>query len=695
MKQVLVVCSGNSYDKTNFDIKYHHPFIFEQVMQVQNLGVEFDYFFIRGKGITGYLFSWYKLWRHLYVNRYPVIHAHNGLSGFIAVLQPFCKTIITFHGSDINQKKTRLISNIACLLANYRVFVSSSLHTKLYLKPHKNYSIIPCGINLDKFYSVDSKEARRRLNLDENQSYVLFSSYFSNPVKNYPLAKLAMAYVPEAKLLELKDKSREEVNLLLNAVNLLLLTSPNEGSSQVIKEAMACNCPIVTTNVGDVTTIINSTDYCYICAGDALAIADRIKYLLLNSVRTRGRKSILPYDNQIIANKILNIYRKFGIPGSYQRCTKGLWDTTVPGIRFDENGVSNYCHIHENLMKAFERGEKGENQWNILVKKIKKKGLNKRYDCIIGVSGGTDSSYLMHQAKKNGLRPLAVNLDNGWSSDISVKNLKKVTTALNIDLETYVIDYEEVVDVLRSFIIAGLPWIDAPTDYAIMSVLYEVAKRERVKYILTGNDFRSEGKQPTEWTYTDKKQIINVHKKFGNLNLKTFPLISFSRLLYLGYVQNIKTVAPFNFIGYQKRDAQKVLKELYGWEYYGGHHHENLFTKFTISYWLPEKFQIDKRIITLSAQIVSGEISRNDALEIITMPSYDSTKILEEKKYIIKKLGFSEEEFQSIWNNPNRSFLEYPSNYSTIKRFAKIIIPVVSLILPQKPKIFYELEGRE
>jgi hypothetical protein len=228
-----------------------------------------------------------------------------------------------------------------------------------------------------------------------------------------------------------------------------------------------------------------------------------------------------------------------------------------------------------------------------------------------------------------------------------------------------------------------------------MSVLYEVAKRERVKYILTGNDFRSEGKQPTEWTYTDKKQIINVHKKFGNLNLKTFPLISFSRLLYLGYVQNIKTVAPFNFIGYQKRDAQKVLKELYGWEYYGGHHHENLFTKFTISYWLPEKFQIDKRIITLSAQIVSGEISRNDALEIITMPSYDSTKILEEKKYIIKKLGFSEEEFQSIWNNPNRSFLEYPSNYSTIKRFAKIIIPVVSLILPQKPKIFYELEGRE
>lgn len=695
MNKVLIVCSGNSHDNTDFDVKRHHTFIYEQVISLKKLEVEFDFFYIRGKGFTGYLISWYRLWIYLKKNKYAVVHAHNGLSGFISVLQPFNRTIITFHGSDINQKRTRLISNIACLMANFRIFVSPYLYEKLYIKPSKNYSVIPCGINMETFYPIDKNEARKRLSLELNHSYILFSSYFSNPVKNYSLARSAMDMVPEAELIELKNKSREEVNLLLNAVDALLLTSPNEGSPQVIKEAMSCNCPIITTNAGDVITILNDTENCFVCEPNTAEIAEKIRHLINNPARTNGCESISNYDNRIVAEKILNIYRRFDIIGSYQRCSKGLWDTTVPGIRFDENGISNYCHIHKNLMNAFERGVKGENQWTKLKEKIKRQGENKKYDCIIGVSGGTDSSYLMHQAIKDGLHPLAVNLDNGWSSDISVKNIKKITSSLNIDLETYVIDYEEVMDVLRSFILAGLPWIDAPTDYAIMSVLYRIAKREKVKYILTGNDFRSEGKQPTEWTYTDNKQIKSVHKRFGKRNLRTFPLISFSTLLYLGYVRNIKTIAPFNYIDYQKKNAQKVLKELYGWEYYGGHHHENLFTKFTISNWLPKKFGIDKRIITLSAQIVSGEISKNEALEIINRLPYDADKIDDEKNFVIKKLGFSEVEFQSIWDSPNKSFLDYASNYSTIKRFAKIIIPIVSLILPQKPKIFYELEGRE
>jgi hypothetical protein len=345
-------------------------------------------------------------------------------------------------------------------------------------------------------------------------------------------------------------------------------------------------------------------------------------------------------------------------------------------------------------MKAFKRDDEGEKQWFSIVERIKQKGYGKKYDCIIGVSGGTDSSYLMHMAKSWGLRPLAANLDNGWSSDISLKNIKKVTTSLNIDLETYVIDYEEVMDVLRSQMLAGLPWIDAPTDYAIMSVLYMIARREGVKYILTGTDFRSEGKQPTEWTYTDKKQILNVHKRFGKHNLKTFPLISLPELLYLGYFQQIKTVAPFNYINYQKKNAQQVLIELYKWEYYGGHHHENFFTKFAIAYWLPGKFSIDKRLITLSAQIVSGEITRDEALEIIKKPSYDTSKIEEERKYVIKKLGLSEEEFNAIWNSPVKSFKDYPSNYPMISRFANLIIPVIRRVLPHKPKIFFEMEGR-
>ena len=203
-------------------------------------------------------------------------------------------------------------------------------------------------------------------------------------------------------------------------------------------------------------------------------------------------------------------------------CSRGVWDESVPGIVFDEQGVSNYAHLFDKLVEAYPRGETGKQEWARLLEMIKAKGKGKRYDCIIGVSGGTDSSYLLHLAKEQGLRPLAVNLDNGWSSDIAVKNIKKMCTALNIDLETYVIDYEEIKDLLRSYMLAGLPWIDTPTDLAIKAILYKIAAREGIRYVLRGNDFRSEGSQPYEWTYGDGRQLKAINQKFGRVKLKTF-----------------------------------------------------------------------------------------------------------------------------------------------------------------------------
>ena len=192
----------------------------------------------------------------------------------------------------------------------------------------------------------------------------------------------------------------------------------------------------------------------------------------------------------------------------YKICTRGIWDTTVPGIKFDENGVSNYAKMLDKLIELSPEGEVGNSYWENIVDRMKEKGKGKKYDCVIGVSGGTDSSYLLHIAKKTyGLRPLAVNLDNGWSSEIAVQNIKKVTKSLDIDLETFVIDYEEVKAVLRAYMKAGLPWIDGPTDNAIKSVLFNIADREGIKFVINGSDFRSEGKQPSEWTYTDSKQM--------------------------------------------------------------------------------------------------------------------------------------------------------------------------------------------
>jgi len=382
------------------------------------------------------------------------------------------------------------------------------------------------------------------------------------------------------------------------------------------------------------------------------------------------------------------------IEQGYKMCVQGLWDTTVPGIAFDKKGVSNYAKIQYKLIEDFPRGKAGKEKWESLTDEIKIKGKGKRYDCIIGVSGGTDSSYLMHIAKSYGLRPLAINLDNGWSSEIAVSNIKKLTDALNIDLETYVIDYEEIKDLMRSYILAGLPWIDAPTDLAIQSILYIIANRENIKYIFVGNDFRSEGKQPTEWTYSDQKQLFYIHKLFGRTKLRTYPIISLSKLFYLGYLKKIKLIPVYYFIEYNKKEAQIFLKEKYGWDYYGEHHHENLFTKFAIGYWQFEKFGIDKRIITYSAQVISGEISRDEALQRISKKPYDNNEIQYELDYILNKLSFTKDEFEKIWNSPNKNFRDYPSYYSYFVKFHKYLWPFVAKIVPTKPKIFYEMEQR-
>ena len=375
-------------------------------------------------------------------------------------------------------------------------------------------------------------------------------------------------------------------------------------------------------------------------------------------------------------------------------CSLGIWDDTIPGIQYNATGISNYAEMFQKLVEQYPKGEKGKKDWENWLSKIKKDGKNKKYDCIIGVSGGTDSSYLMYLTKTFGLRPLAVNLDNGWSSDIAVKNIKKITNALNIDLETYVIEYEEVKRVLRSYIKASFPWIDAPTDLAIKAVLYKIALREKIKYIFNGSDFRSEGKQPTEWTYSDAKQFSYLINKFENGKLKSYPYCSLSKLFYYGYFKKIKMIRPFYYLDYNKSQAQEFIKKEYGWEYYGGHHHENLFTKFAIAFWLPKKFGIDKRIITLSALVLSKELSREKALTEIKLPPYDPKEMEKDKKLVLKKLDFSEVEFEEYFNRPNKYYYDYPSYFQFYSRFYKITHFFFKYVLPFTPSIFTEQQIR-
>src|ERR1035437_68484 len=572
--KILIICSGNV---ENFSLEIHHAFVYDQINAVRKKypDVIFDYFYIKGKGILGYLKNLDILKQKLRDDKFDLIHAHYALSSLLANMQVKVPVVTTFHGSDINFWYLNILSSIVNVRSSQSIFVSEKLKKKILISRNQDkMHIIPCGIDLNIFYPIDKQTARDYFKLSADRRYVLFSSSFSSKVKNYPLAHKAIDLLKDdsVELFELKNYNRNEVNLLLNAADVALMTSFSEGSPQFIKEAMAVNCPVVSTDVGDVREMLKDTAGCYITAYKPTEVSEKISKALAFGFKTSGRTNILHFDNERISTEVYRVYLKAlsreDILVPNKRCKLGIWDNSIPGIHFDENGISNYARIQQHLMKDYPLGEEGRKEWTKLSEMVKKKGKGRQYDCIIGVSGGTDSSYLLHVAKEYGLRPLAVNLDNGWSSDIAVKNIKKLTSALNIDLETYVIEYEEIKDILRAFMRSVLPWIDVPSDMAIQAILYKIARRERVKFILLGNDFRSEGKQPTEWTYGDLKLLRYIHNKYGNVRLKTYPTLSYSGLIYLGYLLGIKVLSPYNYIAYDKESAREYLIKEYNWEYY-------------------------------------------------------------------------------------------------------------------------------
>ena len=270
-------------------------------------------------------------------------------------------------------------------------------------------------------------------------------------------------------------------------------------------------------------------------------------------------------------------------------CTRCILDSTVPEIYFDEYGICNYCKIHDELEISHPGGAMGESIINNIFNKIKRKGKNKKYDCIVGLSGGTDSTYTLYLVKKYGLRPLVVHFDNSWNSDIAVMNIKNATSKLNVDLYTHVADWEEFKDLQLSFLKASVPDAEIPTDYVIISVLLKTAAKEKVKYIIEGHSFRAEGTTPIGWSYMDGKYLKNIQKEFGKLKPKSFPILTIPTLIYYFIIRRIKFIRPLENMDYSKEETKKLLKKELGWIDYGGHHHESLFTKFFQSYYLPKK----------------------------------------------------------------------------------------------------------
>lgn len=367
-------------------------------------------------------------------------------------------------------------------------------------------------------------------------------------------------------------------------------------------------------------------------------------------------------------------------------CTRCVSDTTMSEIEFDENGICNFCKLHDRFVELHPLGEKGEKQIENLINKIKNDGKNKPYDCIVGLSGGTDSTYLLYWAVQKGLRPLAVSFDNGWNTDIAVRNIRNATDTLGVELHTIIADWEEMKDLQRTFLKASVSDADAPTDYAIYSVLYTEAIKAGVKYSLNGHSFRAEGSVPKSWSYFDGRYIKSVLKRYGTLKrIKSFPLMSLTQFVYYSTVKKIRDVRIFDYIGYDKKEAKKIIKRELKWEDYGGHHHENIFTRFFQSYYLPVKFGIDKRKVEYSALIRSGQMSRQVALKDLTH-TYPFKQ--EDINFVIKKLGFTEKEWKEIMGAPRKTFKDFPTYYSIINKmnYPMKIAAELNLI----PKILYE-----
>ena len=352
-------------------------------------------------------------------------------------------------------------------------------------------------------------------------------------------------------------------------------------------------------------------------------------------------------------------------------CSRCIMDDTVPGIAFDDKGICTFCHIHDELEAAFPLNQETQEKLTKLIQKIKKDGKGKKYDCILGVSGGRDSTYTLYNAKKLGLRPLAVHFDNGWNSDLAVQNIKNVCNTLNIDLYTHVADWEDFKDIQRAFLEASVPDAEVPTDWVIFSVLFREAAREGVKYIIHGHSFRTEGTTPLSWTYMDGKYVNHIQKAFGSKRIKSFPIMTMLDYLYYTFFKRIRQIRLLYYLPYNEKEIMENLTKELNWQNYGGKHHESKYTGFFQSYILTRKFNIDKRKLHYSALLRSDQMTRDEAIEKVQSDPYDGGK--ETLDYCLKKLDYTHEEFQNIMDKKPKLFLAYKSYYKLIMRLKKPI----------------------
>ncbi len=347
-------------------------------------------------------------------------------------------------------------------------------------------------------------------------------------------------------------------------------------------------------------------------------------------------------------------------------------DTSAPKIAFDERGWCDYCNnFYKNILPNWHPDERGEREIAPVIERIKKEGKGRDHDCLIGISGGADSSYLAYIAKKKfGLRPMLFHVDAGWNSQVSANNIERLVDGLGLDLHTEVIDWLEMKDLQLAFFRAQVPHLDAPQDHAFFSALYNFAVKYRFKYILTGANYSTECiREPLDWVYhaSDLRQLKDIHRRFGQRPLKTFPTADiFKFKLYYRFVNGLKVVKPLNHVPYNRDAAINELSERFGWQEYGHKHYESRFTRFFEGYWLPKRFGYDKRRTHFSSLILTKQMTREEALVEIAQPAYDEQMMTEDFVYVAKKLDLNVSELQELFESEKKTYRDYKSNMPLI-----------------------------
>jgi N-acetyl sugar amidotransferase len=363
----------------------------------------------------------------------------------------------------------------------------------------------------------------------------------------------------------------------------------------------------------------------------------------------------------------------------YQMCANCVMDTSDPNIEFGENGVCDHCRTFQTqVLPNWHTDERGRRTLMGIVDEIKREGAGKDFDCIIGMSGGVDSSYLTYIAKAElGLRPLVFHVDAGWNSQEAVNNIERLIDGLKLDLFTTVIDWEEMRDLQLAFFKSGVPHIDTPQDHAFFATMYRFAENHKVRYILTGANYSTECiRNPIEWMYyqSDSVQVRDIHRKHGTRPLKTFPLTSILKhKIWLRYVRGIKVIRPLNYVPYVKADAMRLLEETFGWQPYPQKHFESRFTKFYEGYWLPKKFGYDVRRVQFSSLIVTNQMTRDEALAKLQHAPFDEPMVQREKEYVANKLRITVDELNSYLTGTNRSFRDYKSQQDIYRIGARVM----------------------